>query len=230
MNTLRGWFTSVGLAAVLFLVPFAQADQVQMTFTGVGNGSTGGGVYVGPYQATIDGQFALVVCADFSIQTNVGQTWAANVSYSGGDISDTRQAAKVGTVAAQGLYNQAAFLVEQLLATYDPTPDSADRALQRQLSFAIWEIFTPGVIVRLGTMDQVAATGYLNQAAAYAGVANTSLVIYTPVLASGVNAPPQEFLAIRTPEGSATILWGVHMLAALWMIVYFRRRSVRVRV
>jgi hypothetical protein len=199
-----------------------------MTLTGVGNGTTGGGVYVGPYQATIDGNFALVVCADFSIATYVGQSWTANVSYSGGDITDTRQAAKPGgTAAAQSLYNQAAFLVEQLLATYDVNPDASDRALQRQLSFAIWEIFTPGVISRLGSSDQDAARGYVTQAAAYANVLNTSLVIYTPVLSSGTNTPPQEFLTIRTPEGSATILWGVHLLAALGMFVFFRRRSIQ---
>jgi hypothetical protein len=79
----------------------------------------------------------------------------------------------------------------------------------------------------LGTSDQIAAWGYVNQAAAYANVLNTSLVIYTPVLSSGTNTPPQEFLTIRTPEGSATILWGVHLLAALGMFVFFRRRSIQ---
>lgn len=228
MKPRLGWLKVLGLAAVLCAAPLAQADQVQMVLTGIGNGvtasTTQGGVYIGPY----DSNFGLVVCADFFIEAQVNQFWTANVSQSGGDLSATRQASLVGEVSAQKLYNQAAYLVEELMLAYSADNSTA----QRQLAFALWGVFNDSVFdVITNAADKAAAVAYRNSALAYENVVNSSLVIYSPAGITRRNAStlaPQEFLTIQTPEGSVTILWGLHMLAGIGLIIFFRRRREQV--
>ena len=230
MKPKLGWLKTLGLAATLFVAPLAFADPVQMVLTGVGNGTTAnttvGGVYIGPY----DSNFGLVVCSDFFIEAQLNQPWKANVSQSGGDISATRQATLVGAGAAQKLYNQAAYLVEELMLAYS----SNNKTAQRQLSFAVWGVFNSTVFdVMTNAVDKAAAIAFRNAALAYENVASPSLVIYSPAGLTPGNAstlPPQEFLAIRTPEGSASILWSLHLLAGIGLLVFFRRGREQINI
>jgi hypothetical protein len=234
MKSQASWLVALGLAVVLWLTPTAQADPVSMVLTGVGNATisntTEGGVYVSPYSSN----FGLVVCADFFIDSQLNKTWDANVTQSGGDLSLTREATLLGASSAQTLYNQAAFLLEGLMAAYS----SNDRTLQRQYSFAIWGVFNSSVLgdildpgVMLNATDRAAAIALRDFAVAnYSNVVNSNLVIYTPVGLTAANAAtrtPQEFLQIRTPEGSAVILWGINLMAVFGLIFFFRRRTAQ---
>ncbi|MCZ2153052.1 MAG: hypothetical protein LC114_03960 [Bryobacterales bacterium] len=230
MKPKRSWLAALGLAVALFAAPMAQADPVEMVLTGVGNGTTAstsiGSVYIGPYNSN----FGLVVCADFFIEAQLNQPWKANVSQSGADISATRQAALVGTESAQKLYNQAAYLVDALLGAYN----TGNTTTQRQLSFALWGLFNDSAFDAITNLaDRNAAIAFRKSALDYENVASPSLVIYTPVGLTATNAstlPPQEFLTIRTPEGSVTILWGLNILAAIALVVFFRRRHDQAEV
>jgi hypothetical protein len=88
-----------------------------------------GGVYVSPYSALIDGMPALVVCDDFYAHTNIGPpAWTANVTQGiGGSLSNTRW-------QDAGLYDQAAWLVTQIMSAYS----AGDTARQGHASFALW--------------------------------------------------------------------------------------------
>ena len=221
-SKLMNRFRILGFAAAMLAVPAMQADTASIQLTGVGNGSTMGGVYVSPYTATVNGVSTLVICDDFYAHTSVGQTWTANVTYSGGNLSNTRVVQEGQTqTQAQALYNRAAWLVTELLAAYS----SNNRARQGQLSFAVWGLFDPSSLGVLNTTDRNAAQGFINDSSAWAGVLNSSLVIYTPTPLTSTS--PQEYLAIRTPEGSAGILWGLNLAAMALLVTALRRRAIR---
>src|SRR5208283_2106355 len=121
--------------------------QVQMTLTGV-NGNSYAGVYTSPYTATIGpvggaGVSTTVICDAFSAETYMNQTWKASVT----------------TVAALNSqsYDALAALSIQLLNTSNAT-------VQKELSFAIWDIFD--------------ASGVTNQFNSL-GLGTTSNTIYT---------------------------------------------------
>jgi hypothetical protein len=199
-----------------------------MWLTGVGNGTTAstseGGVYVGPYNSN----FGLVVCADFFINSSLNTHWSANVTQGDGDLSLTRQGtmqtlAGGSADSARSLYNQAARLVELLMGAYS----SNNRPLQREYAFAVWALFDSSVLDVVSASLSTAVSGHLTATASWASVVNPNLVIYTPDLTRGPSAPPQEFLQIRTPEGSVVVLWAVNIVAVFCLIAMLRRRLVR---
>jgi len=193
-----------------------------MRLTGLGNGTTLGGVYVSPYTATVNGVSTLVICDDFYAHTSVNQTWTANVTYNGGDLSNTRVVQEGQTqTQAQALYNRAAWLVTELLAAYS----SNQTQRQGQLSFAIWGLFDPSSLGVLSTANRNAAQDFIDQSNTWASVLNSNLVIYTPTPLSSTS--PQEYLAIRTPEGSVLILWGLNFTAMILLVAGLRRRAIR---
>src|ERR1700680_2605307 len=88
--------------AVLCVVPSFGVQTVTMTLTGPGQNGTLGGVYIGPYVATINNvPNVQVICDDFVDGTYLNETWTADVSSF--PIPKTVQ------------YQQAAWLTLQLL-------------------------------------------------------------------------------------------------------------------
>ncbi len=106
-------------AFLLLLAPFAVADS--MTLTSAGN-IVMAGVYVGPYTATVNGVTTTVICDDFADETYLGESWtASSTTFSSlGSTLNTQKWNLSGSQQTQ-LYNEAAWLVTQLLAATNPT-------------------------------------------------------------------------------------------------------------
>lgn len=175
----------------------ASATEVTVKLTGV-NGATRAGVYVDPYFGTINGTPATLVCDDFSHETDINETWQANVS-TFADLSGVRF--QQGTPGATLLaYDQAAYLYEQLGA------NPSDIA---NISFALWALFTSDA--KLSSGYTTGAANWLSKAQSqtfYAGEFS-NFEILTPVN-SGAQSP-QEFLT-TTPEPGTIMLLGTGLL------------------
>jgi hypothetical protein len=217
-------FALVGLVAVFGLTSLAYADSVSMHLTGVGNGTVLGGVYVNPYNATVNGTPTVVICDDFAANSYLDETWTANVS-TFANLSQTKWGAGM---AAQ--YYQAAWLTLQLL---QPGVSTANQGF---ISYAIWSLFTPTAADGLTASQKTAVQAWVTAAASQSLNAGmfADFVVYTPDVTkpimvgsnviSGKN-PPQEFIA-RVPEASALALLLTTLGATLFGAFLFRRRMV----
>src|SRR5579871_3797362 len=108
------------IVVLLFSVPFAKADGVNMVFNGV-NGANDGQYYVSPYYGSMNGQSVVLFCDDILNDVTFGQTWTANVTnlataVSTNNFSQTRYGG-VSTSAVFGnptlAYEEAAWLTTQ---------------------------------------------------------------------------------------------------------------------
>jgi hypothetical protein len=225
-------------AAVLCAVPSGFAATASLTLTGAGNNGVLGGVYVGPYVASISGAGSdlQVICDDFLHDTYFMETWTANV-YSFSDLPGIL--GKV-TYGAQGLaaYQQAAWLTFQLLNPLSTCKFAGGNCLG-DIQFAIWENFdSPEPFSYLTGVDYDNAKDWLDKAKAvdYTKVDFSNVYIYTPDgsaptcpgFASAIcpNAPSQEFIRVSTPEPSELAVLGFDLSFLGLLAFRFRRHLI----
>lgn len=218
MNARIGSLLALSLAAAS---PAAFA-QYTMTLTGVGDGVVSNGVYVSPYQGTIQsgGQTVYsgyMICDDFNTESYLNTPWQATAASSNGLLNGSEKFVGNGSVmfdgnsyTAQQAYNAAAWLAVQLVQPGNVTNAGA----QVNYGFAIWNIFDG---FQANTSASVLATDAL--AFANANTVQSGVTVYTPSTSNpnGVNQS-QEFLVVNpnaAPEvdpataGSAlTLLFG----------------------
>lgn len=246
MRILSRRLTLIVLMA-LCLAPGALFATVRIGVTSPGT-NVMGGVYVNPYTGTIDGVAAQFICDDFGDTIWPPEYWDANeynVATLGADIAangETRNMARLASLSianAQSVYNQAAWLAIQLMA-------SSSNTVRGQLSWAIWALFDGTGILsasRLGTANYnaiVGTGGWLDQAAAYASApagSFSNVYVYSPVAGTSTcpnrtggvcpTTPPQELLLVRTPEAPALALLLLNLLAVLGAVLYTRNRRQR---
>jgi hypothetical protein len=199
------------------------------------NGANLGGVYTSPYQITVNGVSTYLVCDDATADINGGLSWTANevtlpeVVNNGpqkftGDSTVTWPDLSSSTYTIQQQYDAAAYLATEILNTWQ----SADAITTGELSFAIWNIFDPGVdgyFDNLSTVQQSAALGYEEDALNnHSSTAPSGVIVYTPV-------PPgasQEFIGYSTPEVSTLALLAFNFFALLGIIsLLWRLRRLR---
>lgn len=215
---------------VCFIQSVALGDTVNITLTSAGSNVLAG-VYVNPYTATVDGVSTTVICDDFSADTYVGESWTADV-HTFDDLSNTKYGKMYGA-AATDLYNQAAWLSLQLLATPNNT-------VRRAISYAIWGTMDSNALTYLSSKAPsyvAATTSWMNQAKlqTFAAGQFSNFLIYTPNLNYPVTCnggpcptiPPQELLAIRASESSAVLLLVFNLMAVATIAFVFRRRLVQ---
>jgi len=240
------WLLTV--AAVLLFASASSAQTVSMTITGVNpTGTSLGGVFTDPYQGTVNGTPATIVCDDWADETYLPESWQANANNlaSAGVSLSTLTPVKwdpllggktPGPDGTQQLYNEVAYLVTELLATNDPTK-------QADISYALWQLTCSAPVATVGNLcsksdlpfskltgaDLTNATNYLNDALniTFTPGEYSNFTIYTPVAGSGTNGTtPQEFIVL-TPESSTVVMVGADMLGLLALAFFFRRRLVQ---
>jgi hypothetical protein len=208
----------------LGLLAFAPASfaQYNLDLTGVGNGTVADGVYVTPYQGTVQGNgvnFAgYMICDDFNTESYLNTPWTATMTNAGALNGTEKFGSPVNfmgtTYTAQQAYNAAGWLANGLLRNLNNT------TIQTNYAFAIWNIFDgqqtdpDGGAVAL----EQAAFAAVNPSKGSGYVAN-NVSVFTP---NPRNAS-QEFLVISSaPEidpasaasGLTLLLGGVLVLRA----------------
>ena len=237
MKMTRSWLLAVA-AAVLCLTPNAKADNLDLTSPG--NGVNAAGVYVGPYQGTINGSpVTPIICDDFTHDSFVGETWQATATNLGtgnlGSTGTTLYGTQFGATVATADYDVAAYLASELL-----TPNISATA-QTDLQYAIWYLFDPTQVTsylagfgstysgllaaaQADVATAIAAEGDPNAALTAAELAQ--FTIYTPTNVTscpngaGQCKLPQEFI-VQTPEPSTLLLLG----AGLCFLMVMARRK-----
>lgn len=209
---------SIGLllSALLFAATAANADSVNMYFTGSTGGSTDG-VPTYPYGFQVNGQNANLLCDTFNVEISGGQQWNANIlQLSNINLVNVAGLEFGGLNNALNLYLAAGYLFEQQIA-------SPNNGL---LNWAIWYLFDPTDVSNslsgnpgdLSTVEGYASAALgMNLTPGSAGFAN--IFIYTAI-------PPgsaQEFFGwdSPTPEPGSMALFGTGVIG---VAVVMRRR------
>ena len=219
------------LKVVALLCFVSSAFGTQMKLTGVGNGYVMGGVYVGPYTATIGGVPTEVICDDFTTDISVGMTWTADTNTLSQVTPSGPQ--KFTTPEWQGYtiqneYDAAALLAEQLMQ-----PSNMNNpALAGYYSYAIWTIFDPSAVNGYGVghaltptqvydVDALRTSALANAAGGQAPSGSVTVYTPNPLRAS------QEYLVVSTPEPPAPATLGFDLLALAALVYLMRHRIVR---
>jgi hypothetical protein len=204
-------------ATIVFFAPRLSADTASMQLTGAGS-TVLGGVYIGPYTATINGVSTTVICDDFAHDSWLNESWTATLN-NAPSLSNTLWGNN------PQLYNEAAWLA---MALWNP----ANASQAGYIQFALWAVFTPGALNYLDQNGMAQASWWLAQAQSQTWTPGefSNIAIYTAVPGSGYcgkgpcpTSTPQEFLVL-TPEPEITLQFaiGIFMLALAWGI---RRRT-----
>ncbi|MGH9395849.1 MAG: hypothetical protein ACRD18_03225 [Terriglobia bacterium] len=176
-----------------------------------------GGVYVGPYTATINGVSTPVICDDFMDDTHVGESWNANVS-TFPSLSNVHF--EQGQSDQTKLYDEAAWLILQMTAPANASNPSTVGNIQ----YAIWAIFDPSALNQISGSDLTNAQGWLSQAQAQTFTSGefSNFAVYTPT----PSTPPQEFITYSTPEPSVALILCANLLLFGLAAVFLRRRGM----
>jgi hypothetical protein len=215
--------------ALVFSAPAVFADT--FTLTGVNpSGANLGGVYTGPYVATINGVTGIqVICDDFQTNTTIGKT----VTVTETKVSDLTGSAanqvvkfnKSDASTQQANYMTAAYLAIQLVGIDQST--ALGRLQGSLLNYAIWYLFYDKALDNLTTSQKTTAQAYLSgaqTATSSHGVAMYSQVsIWTP----NPYGASQEFISVRVPEATVAEFLGFNALVLVLVGLFLRRRGFR---
>jgi len=243
----KRWFWG----AIIFMCCATGAFADNFTLTGVTpSGANMGGVYTSPYVATINGQTGInVICDDYADEVEIGESWAVlKTNLSGLSTASSPNSADTflkwdtsGTGAAQVQdYMTVAILGAELVSISSSTQQAED------LSFAIWDVFTPtasngladatAIATDVSTARALAATDLshsssIAQALSLDNISNVTIYTATPDNGGAVttcpSAPcggPQEFVRISMAEPPSPALLGLDLLAVAGLVLFARRR------
>jgi hypothetical protein len=184
----------VALLLVIGASMAAFADPIKVRFAGLG-GQVQNQTYTYPYYLTMNnGPQIPMICDDFLHQSNVGDTWQANLTNLGTDnLSKTRFNNLTG-------YEQAGFLLMQI--------SDSNQKEWGNINFAIWKVFDPELSMG-ATPRGTLGPDYWYRLAKTTNLSNidfSEVEILTPT-AKHSNSGDQEFLFL-TPEPGTLLLIG----------------------
>jgi hypothetical protein len=236
MRTTRNLWLALGAVLLCFAPCALGQGQVNIDLTSAGN-NVMDGVYVGPYNATVNGKSTQIICDDFVDDSYVGESWTANVT----TLSNLNGTKWGGMANATQLYDEAAWLATQMLS-----PVYSGNATQvGYLAYALWAVFQPSAVKSwLGATSPtwLAVQGWLNFAAAQHFTPNefANFFLYTPNLSDPITCnggkcattPPQEFFGfLSAAEGGSTLIYVLFTTLACLGAIWFRsRRQIEARV
>ena len=211
----------------LGLLAAAQASlggTYTLDLTGVGNCTVADGVYVSPYQGTVQGNglnySGFLVCDDFNTESYLNTPWTATMTMAGSLDGSEKFNSPVTfgghTYSAQQAYNAAGWLANGLLVNL------SNSATQQNYSFAIWNLFD-------GQSTDPAGGAVALENAAFAAVSGgyvaSNVSVFTP---NPVNAS-QEFLMVRpAPEMDPAMATSAMTLLLGGAVVLRGRRKSRI--
>lgn len=214
--------------AVAVCAPGLFADT--LTLTGVNpSGANLGGVYTGPYVATINGvSNILVICDDFQTHTALNQQFTVTETLvsdlTGSTANQVVKFDRDDAAQQQADYMTAAYLAIQLLGVNQST--AAGRLQASLINYAIWNLFYDGAINALTSSQKTSVLGYLS-AAESATLGHTvdmysNVSVWTPT----PNSAAQEFISVRVPEPAFVDLLGFYAIAVVALGWFARRRGI----
>ena len=207
--------------------------KVNITLTSPGS-NVMNGVYVGPYNATVNGQSTQIICDDFLDDSYTGESWTANVT----TLSNLTGTKWGSMTNATQLYNEAAWLATQMLSSkYSGNPTQVG-----YLAYAIWATFNPAAVEAwLGgplSPTWLAVKGWMTTAGLQSFTPGefSNFFLYTPNLNFPITcnggkcatAPPQEFFGfLSVPEGGSALTYFLLTAIACFgaMILRAKERS-----
>ena len=197
--------------------------QYNLELTSVGNGTLANGVYVSPYQGTIQGNdfnyAGYMICDDFNTESHLNTLWSATMTDAGALNGTEKFGSGVvfngNAFSAQQTYNAAAWLANGLLGNL------GNPATQTDYAFAIWNTLD-------GQQTDPSGGAAALEAAAFAQVSGGYVASNVEVFtASPVNAS-QEFLVVtptKAPEiNPAAGASGLTLLFGAMAVARGRRR------
>jgi PEP-CTERM motif len=185
---------------MLFAAMGANANTIAMNFTGPG-GNNSGGVYVYPYNFTLDGSgnYALF-CTTFTREITNGEQWVANTLTVDALNSSNVLSLEFPSAGVTGYLEASYLFVEEVNAYTAGNSDS-----EGLYNWAVWDLLS-GLDVsaaNLSSNDDATVQSYLSAAVALGNGGSltpsqfANVVIYTPTDMSP--SGPQEFLGYGTP-------------------------------
>jgi len=229
MDRLNRGVVGVGLAMLLFLVPCALGQGSVGISMSTGDQYSMNGVYVGPYNATVNGQATQIICDDFSHDTYLNESWTANVT-NFSNLSSSSTPMWTSQSNSSTLYAEAAWLATQMFK-----PANENNSTEGYLAYALWSLFNPNALKGLSTSQLQGVNYWLSMIPAGLTPSQfANFFIYTPDLTKSITcgsgscptAPPQEFLGfISAPEGGSALLYLLLAALSCFGAVSLRRRT-----
>lgn len=193
------------LPILLSLAPAAKASTVGIDFIGA-QGSTTlnisdplyGNVtaYIDPYVAKINNVTTLIFCVDPDHGVSPGDTWTANVTQPGGNLSNTYQGSGGATT-----YGELAWLITQLQATTNTTK-------KQEIQAAIWSLADPGDFTAYAPAGD---TNFASDVSTLEANAATHALTSGFEILTDTAGVKQEYIVI-TPEPATILLLGMGLV------------------
>jgi len=223
-----------GLAMLLFFVPCAVGQGSASINMNNGGPYSMNGVYVGPYNATVNGQSAQIICDDWAHDTYQNESWTANVT-NFSNLGSSQVPMWSGQSGASTLYADAAWLATQMVSTEKQTGLSQTQINNTEgyLAYALWSLFNPNALNGLNSSQLQGVDAVLSSIpngltpSQYA-----NFFIYTPDLSQPITCnggncpthPPQEFLGFTVPEGGSALLYLLLAAVSCFGAIVLRHR------